>query len=102
VACTLHHPALPIWQLTEHRACPPLQLYHIGGHDGDDDYLTQGLSLSLLANVTNNFSTMPAPRSHFAAGSPDNTSVIGVYHSTVYLKSWNCAMLLCPMHVPLM
>lgn len=51
-------------------------LYQIGGHDGEDNYLTQGISLSVLANVTNNFSAMPSARSHFAAGSPDNTSII--------------------------
>ena len=55
-----------------------LQLYVIGGHDGEDNYLAQGYSFTPLTNVSGNFSAMPAARSHFAAGSPDNTTILGM------------------------
>lgn len=54
------------------------QVYFLGGHDGEDNYLADGYTFQPLQNDTESLPDMPAARSHFAAGSIDNTSIIVV------------------------
>ena len=60
-----------------------MQLYVVGGHDANGNYLSSGFSYNPVLNLTGNVSSMPAARSHFAAGTIDNATiyVIGGYSS---------------------
>ena len=60
-----------------------MQLYILGGHDANENYLSSGFSYNPVLNLTGNMSSMPAARSHFTAGTIDNATlyVIGGYSS---------------------
>lgn len=55
----------------------------MGGHDGSNTYLAQGFTYDPVLNVTADLPSMPSGRSHFAAGSTDNVTlvVVGGYSS---------------------
>ena len=76
--------AEPVMRLTIFKYCTYIyylimtlpQVYVFGGHDENDNYLTDGFSYQPLQNITGNVSNLPSARSHFAAGSISNTTII--------------------------